>query len=121
MNRYPHSILIQKPNGDFNNPFEEVHFTPVYSGRCRCFINGQARFRSNKVMDADYHAVIPDPQMITVGENYQAFVSYNTGREKKYEVIGFVKDFVRYDKVCEVFIQVIKENQIQGDIPEGGA
>ena len=119
MNRFPHTILIQKPSDGYNNPFKEASYEDVYKGRCRCFINGQARFRSQKVMDADFHAVIPDPGMVTIGENYKANVSYDLNSETKYDVIGFVKDFVRYDKVCEVFIQVIKENQIEGDVPGG--
>ena len=117
MDRYPHTILIQRAEGDFNNPFEDVSFEDVYEGRCRCFINGQARFRSNKVMDSDYHVIIPNARMVAIGENYKANVSYNIGGVRKYEVIGYVKDFVRYDKVCEIFIQVVKENQIEGDVP----
>ena len=117
MNRFPHTILVQKAQGDFNNPFEEVGFENVYKGRCRCFINGQDRMRANKIMDSDYHVVIPDPRMVTIGENYKANISYNVSGDEKYDVIGYVKDFVRYDKVCELFVQVIKENQIESDIP----
>ena len=123
MDRYPHKVLIQKPdNTDTNqaNPWaEEVEYIDVYSGQCRCYLNAQSRFRTNKVMDSDFCVTIPDPKMIDIGENYRVCVKYpNSPSKNPYNVIGFVKDFVRYDRNCLIHFQVIKENMIAEDMPE---
>lgn len=122
MERYPHTVLIQKPDNadlDQTNPWaEEVKYIDVYKGACRCYLNAQSRFRTNKVMDSDYCVTIPDPTMKDIGENYKVCVKFpNSPSKNNYNVIGYVKDFIRYDRNCLIHFQVIKENMITGDIP----
>ncbi len=117
MDRYPHTILIQKPSDNANNPYEEPTYEDVYTGRCRCYLNGQSRFRSNKVMDSDFAVSIPDPRMITIGENFKVLIKYNQNDSKyNWDLMGYCKDFVRYDRNCYIFFQVIKENQVEEDM-----
>lgn len=117
MNRYPHTILIQKPSDNANNPFEEPSYEDVYTGRCRCYLNGQTRFRSNKVMDSDFAVSIPDSHMIAIGENFRVFIDYNLTDNTEWSLMGYCKDFVRYDRNCYIYFQVIKENMIAEDMP----
>lgn len=117
MNRFPHKIAILKPtSGD--NPYVETDYTYVYQGRGRCFLNRQSAFRTNKVMDCDYQVVIPDRSMVEVGETYKICVKFqNTPNSSDWDLIGFIKDFARYDRVCNIYFQMVKENIISEDIP----
>lgn len=119
MDRYPHTILIQKPSDNASNPYKEPSYNDVYKGRCRCYLNGQSRFRSQKVMDSDFAVSIPDPHMVTIGETYKVCIRYNIHDSiYDWDLMGYVKDFIRYDRNCYIYFQVIKENQIEEDMPK---
>lgn len=122
MNRYPHTCVILAPPEDGDNPYlkdAESKYEEVYRGKCRCFNNKLSAFRVVKVMDCDYCLSIPDPRMPDIGENFKVGVKYpDSPSENEWNIVGYVKDFVRYDRNCELFIQMVKENLIESDIPE---
>lgn len=117
MNRYPDTIIILEPVG--GDPYNEPTWRQVYTGRCRCFLHREAAFRTNKVMDCDYQVVIPDRNMVTIGENFKVGVKMHTDQSSRnWDLVGYVKDFARYDRVCNLNFQSVKENLIYEDIPE---
>lgn len=117
MNRYPDEIVIFEPNYE-SNPYKHVKPTPVYRGRCRCFLDRQAAFRTNRVMDCSYQVVIPDRNMIEIGENFKVGVKMHTNKgNRNWDLVGYVKDFARYDRVCNLYFQMVKENLIYEDVP----
>lgn len=118
MLRYPDEIIIQKVVGNENDPYNAPVYETIYRGRCRWFLNKPAAFRNNKVADCDYKIVIPDRTMIAVGENFRIGVKYHNSPNKGYwDLVGYCKDFARYERVCEVYMQLSKENIIYEDIP----
>jgi hypothetical protein len=117
MVRYPDEILIVKPLVE-NDPYHAPEWEQVYQGRCRCFLDRQSGFRTNKVMDCTHQIVVPDAYMPEIGENFKVGVKMHTKRSNKYDLVGYVKDFARYDHVCNIYIQMVKENLIEEDIPE---
>lgn len=117
MNRYPDEIIILKAEG--GDPYHAPSWQLVYRGRCRCFLDRQAAFRTNKVMDCSYQVVIPDRYMEEIGENFKVGVRMHTSKTTRYwDLVGFVKDFARYDRVCNLYFQMVKENLIYEDIPQ---
>lgn len=118
MQKYPDKIAIYEvKNG--GNPFESKDFTLVYGGKCRCYLSRQSAFRK-KIMDCDYGAVIPDRTMIDIGENFKVAIKFhNSKSNNQWDIVGYVKDFARYDRVCNIYFQMVKENIIAEDIPSG--
>lgn len=117
MNRYPDTIIILRT--DEEDPYaEEVLWTEVYRGRCRCFLNRQAGYRIGKVMDCTHEVVIPDRSMPDIGENFKVGIHMHTSpSDREWTLVGYVKDFARYDRVCNLFFQMVKENLIEEDVP----
>lgn len=116
MNRYPDEIIILESEG--RGPYEDPVFTEVYRGKCRCFLDRQAAFRTNRVMDCSHQVVIPDRYMPDIGENSKVGVHMHTSPdEREWTLVGYVKDFARYDRVCNLYFQMVKENLIEEDIP----
>lgn len=117
MKRYPDQIIILKPINT-GNPYETPSYEQVYTGACRCFLDRQAAFRTNRVMDCDYQVVIPDRNMVEIGENYKVGVKMHTNPSTmNWDLVGYVKDFARYDRVCNLYFQMVKENLVYEDIP----
>lgn len=112
MDRYPHKIIIQKSIGDFS-PYQSPTYTNVFEGRCRCFMDKRSA-NGDDITENSYQVVIPSPQMVDVGENFKVFVKMqNTINGKDWDLIGFVKDFARYDRVCNLYFQVVKDNEVE--------
>jgi hypothetical protein len=111
--RYPHFVQIFRPEGDVYNPFakpEEIVFEPIYEGICRCDMGIRTRLRAKSVMDADYEIYIPNPNMPYVSERDEVKVVFpNAPDERVLE--GTVKDFLRYDRNCIVYFNIIKETK----------
>jgi hypothetical protein len=56
--------------------------------------------------------------MVDVGENYKVGVKFqNTSNGKEWDVIGYVVDFARYDRVCNLYFSLVKDQQIEEDEP----
>lgn len=119
MDRYPHKCVILEPPEDKDNPYaQDNEYREVYSGSCRCYNNNLTTYRTSKIMNCDFCLSIPNPRMVDIGENFKVLVKYpNIQSENEWNLVGYVKDFVRYDRNCEVYFQMIKENLVEGDIP----
>lgn len=118
MNRYPDTIIILRPIGDSSPYANDVTWEQVYSGRCRCFLDRQSAFRTNKVMDCTHQVVIPDRYMPEIGENFKVGIKMHTNKSNRnWDLVGYVKDFARYDRVCNLYFQMVKENLIAEDVP----
>ena len=116
MRRYPDKIVVYKVSGDTNNPYEEPTYELVYEGRCRVFFEGTSGGGKEEATDSDYRAIIPDSRMVDVGENYKVCLKrFNSSKDKVWDVIGYCKNFARYDRVCEVYVQMTKNNIIEED------
>lgn len=116
MKRYPDEILILRVEGD--TPYEEPDYHQIYRGKCRCFLSKQAAFRTNRVMDCTHEVVIPDRSMPEIGENFKVAIKMHTSTNNRaWDLVGYVKDFARYDRVCNIYFQMVKENLIYEDIP----
>lgn len=118
MNRYPHKIIIQQviTNSD---PYISPVYETVFTGRCRCFLDKPTSVYEDDITTNNYQVVIPSPKMIDVGENFKVAVKFhNTPKDREWDLIGYVKDFARYDRVCNLFFQEIKDNQITEDEPQ---
>ena len=118
MKRYPHKIIIKKviTNSD---PYSSPVYETVFTGRCRCFLKKQTGVFEDDITTNNYQAVIPSPKMTDVGENFKVSVKFqNTSKDKEWDLTGYVKDFARYDLVCNVYFQEIKDNQITEDEPQ---
>ena len=116
MQKYPDKVIILKVNGDgpYGNPVREQ----VYTGRCRAFLDGKARYRLERVMNSTYRVVIPDRKMPDIGENFVVAVRFHNNPSVLYwDVVGYVKDFARYERICEITFELVKENIIYEDIP----
>lgn len=111
MNRFPHQILVEKTDSNYN-PYSEVSFQEVYTGDCRCFCNGKAAYRSAKCESNDYEVVIPDPVMVDIGEGSKVTIS--NYRMNGVPLVGYVVDFMRYDRVCNLFFRLAK-GAIEGE------
>ena len=119
MNRYPDEIIILKAQG--GDPYKSPSWVQVYKGRCRCFLDRQAAFRINKIMDCTYQVAIPDRYMPDIGENFKIGVRMHTSKSNHdWDLVGYVKDFARYDRVCNLYFQMVKENLIYEDMPPVG-
>lgn len=117
MVRYPDEIIILKGIG--GDPYIAPEWQEVYKGRCRCFLDRQSAFRTNKVMDCTHQVVVPNPNMPEIGENWKVGVHmHGDPGERHWNLVGYVKDFARYDHVCNIYFQMVKENIIEEDIPE---
>lgn len=117
MNRHPDTIVILRQIGEAT-PYDTPHFEQVYTGRCKCSLDRQSAFRMEKVMDSTYQVVIPDRSMPEIGENYIVGIKMHTNKNSRsWDLIGYVKDFARYDRVCNLYFQIPKENIILEDIP----
>lgn len=117
MNRYPDEIIILETDGSVG-PYETPTFVEVYRGRCRCFLDRQAAFRTNRVMDCSHQVVIPDRNMPDIGENSKVGIKMHTSpNDRDWTLVGYVKDFARYDRVCNLYFQMVKENLIEEDMP----
>jgi hypothetical protein len=69
-------------------------------------------------MDSTHQVVIPDRYMPEIGENFKVGVRMHTNTSNRnWDLVGFVKDFARYDRVCNLNFQMVKENLIYEDIP----
>lgn len=118
MNRYPHYIIIQKVITD-NDPYGQPVYETIFTGRCRCFLKNQTSPFEDEVTTNNYQVVIPYPKMVDVGENFKVGVKlHSTSKDQKWDKIGYVKDFARYDRVCNLDFQEIKDLQIQEDKPQ---
>lgn len=116
MNRYPDKIIILEPEG--GDPYNAPKWNEVYTGRCRCFLHRESGYRINKVMDCTHQVVIPDRSMPDIGENYKVGVKMHTSpTDRDWTLVGYVKDFARYDRVCNLYFQMVKENLIEEDVP----
>lgn len=114
MDRYPHKILIQSITGE-RTPYQEPTYTNVFSGRCRCFMDKRSP-EGDELTENSYQVVIPNPKMVDIGEGFKVFVKMqNTVNGKEWDLIGFVKDFARYDRVCNLYFQVVKDETITED------
>jgi len=72
-------------------------------------------------MDCTHQVVIPDRSMPEIGENYKVGVKMHTSKDAKdWTLVGYVKDFARYDRVCNLYFQMVKENLIAEDMPPRG-
>lgn len=117
MDRYPHKILIQKMVGEAT-PYQDAEYATVYEGRGRYFLKSKAAINDGDVSEDTYQIVIPSSKIEDIGENFKVAVKHqHTSSEKEWDLVGFVTNFARYDRVCNVFFQVIKDNQIAEDIP----
>lgn len=116
MNRYPDQIIILEAIG--GDPYNAPKWRQVYTGRCRCFLHRESGFRTNKVMDSSHQVVIPDRSMPEIGENFKVGIKMHTNKNNHYwDLVGYVKDFARYDRVCNLNFQMVKENLIYEDTP----
>ena len=69
-------------------------------------------------MDCSHQVVIPDRNMPDIGENFKVGVKMHTSPdEREWTLVGYVKDFARYDRVCNLYFQMVKENLIEEDMP----
>ena len=117
MNRHPHKIIIQKVINS-NSPYDEPTYETIYEGRCRCFMDKQSSLAGDGFSENYYQAVIPSPRMVDVGENFKIGIKLDkTTNDREWDIVGYVKDFARYDRVCNVYFQVVKDNQIEEDQP----
>lgn len=117
MKRYPDEIIILESN-DSINPYEQHPWNQVYRGRCRCFLDKEAAFRGGKEMDNIYQVVIPDTKMPDIGENLRVGVRMHTSpADREWTLVGNVRDFARYDRVCNLNFEMVKQNLIEEDIP----
>lgn len=117
MNRYPHKIIIQK-TVETANPYDTPIYETIYEGRCRCFMDKQSTMAGDGFSENYYQVVIPSPRMVEVGENFKVGVKMLLhSNDKKWDYVGYVKDFARYDRVCNLYFQVVKDNQIEEDEP----
>lgn len=115
MNRYPHKIIIQKVVTE-SSPYADAEYETVYEGRCRCFMDGRSSIDTQGDSESDYQVVIPSPKMVDVGENYKVGVKFqHTSNGKEWDVIGYVVDFARYDRVCNLYFSLEKDQQIEED------
>lgn len=120
MQKYPDKIVILEVK-EGGTPYKPAGYVQVYSGPCRCFLNKPAAFRTVKMMDCDYGVVVPDRHMIAIGENFKVGIKlHNSKSTKSWDLVGYVKDFARYDRVCNIYFQMTKENLIEEDMPPGG-
>jgi hypothetical protein len=115
MNRYPHIIIIQKVT-ETSSPYEEPEYETIYEGRCRCFMDKQSSMAGDGFSENYYQVVIPSPKMVAIGENFKVGVKYHSSNVA-WDLVGYVKDFARYDRVCNIYFQVVKDNQIEEDQP----
>ena len=122
MLRYPHKILIQAPGEDANNPFVEKDkedYTDVYRGECRCFLLHPSTFRSKKTQNCDYKVIIPNRNEFAVAETYKVCVKFDHPRtNNEWDLVCFVRDVAPYDRVVELYVESVKQNLIEEDIPE---
>lgn len=120
MIKYPDEIIILKPM-EGGTPYDAAPWEQVYRGKCRCFLDRQAAFRINKIMDCSYQVVIPDRHMVDIGENFKVGIKMHTSKSNhNWDLVGYVKDFARYDRVCNLYFQMVKENLIYEDLPPVG-
>ncbi len=119
MELHPDHIVILQP-AESNNPYEAVEYEQVYSGKCKCFLDKKSAFRTNKVMDNTFQVVIPNRSMPDIGEGYKVGIRYHTSpkEEGSYDLVGYVVDFSRYNRVCNLYFQIVKEEMIEADVPE---
>ena len=117
MNRYPDTIVILKTDND--DPYaEEVKYTEVYRGRCRCFFLKSSNYRTGKVAECTHEVVIPDCKMPEIGENFKVGVHmHNSPGDEQWTYVGYVRDFARYDRVCNLYFEIVKENLVEEDVP----
>lgn len=115
MIRYPHYIVIQKPISS-ENPYEEVQYETVFEGLCRCFLDRVPYSGGGDLSQNNYQAVIPSPRMPNIGENYKVGVKVGINTDS-YDHVGYVRVFARYDRVCNVYFEVIKDHMIEEDQP----
>lgn len=114
---YPDKLIILRPTSD--DPYDEnMAYEPVYMGACKCFLDKKSAFRTTKVMDNNFCCVIPNRSMPDVGERYKVGVKYhNTKNGKNCDLVGFILDFARYNRVCNLYFQIIKEEMVFEDVP----
>lgn len=118
MNRYPHKIIIQKVITE-SSPYNDAEYETVFTGRCRCFMDRRSSIDTQGDSENNYQVVIPSPKMIDIGENYKVGVKLqHTDKKKEWDLVGYVVDFARYDRVCNLYFSMIKEQQIDEDYPE---
>jgi hypothetical protein len=56
--------------------------------------------------------------MPNVGENYKVGVKFqHTSDDREWDVVGYVVDFARYDRVCNLYFSLVKDQQIKEDTP----
>lgn len=116
--RYPDKFVVMEPVGEINDPYNPPEYRPMYTGRCRCFLRKPTALRVGSVKDSDFRIVVPDRSMPDVGENYRVCVKMHTNKNNKFwDHVGYVTDFARYDRVCNIDFQMVKENVIYEDIP----
>ena len=115
---YPDKVIISKPLSD--DPYERnVTYEVIYSGACKCFLDKKSALRITKAMDNNYCCVIPNRSMPDIGERYKVGVKYhNTQNGKNCDLVGFVLDFARYNRVCNLYFQIIKEEMVYEDMPD---
>lgn len=118
MIRYPHKIIIQKVITE-SSPYEDATYETIFEGKCRCFMDRRSSIDAKGDSECNYQVVIPSPSMVDVGENYKVGVKLqNTNNDKDWDIVGYVVDFARYDRVCNLYFSMVKDNQIEEDIPK---
>ncbi len=119
MKLHPDTIVILQPK-DTNNPYGKAEYEQVYRGECKCFLDKKSAFRTNKVMDNTFQVVIPNRNMPDIGEGYKVAVRYHTSPKDTgaFDLVGHVVDFSRYNRVCNLYFQIVKEEMIAADVPE---
>ena len=116
MNRFPHKIIIQKVVTE-SSPYNDAEYETIYEGRCRCFMDGRSSIDVQGDSESNYQAVIPSPKMPNVGENYKVGVKFqHTSDDREWDVVGYVVDFARYDRVCNLYFSLVKDQQIEEDV-----
>jgi len=81
-------------------------------------MDGRSSIDAQGDSENNYQVVIPSPKMVDIGENYKVGVKFqHTTNEKKWDIVGYVVDFARYDRVCNLYFSLVKDQQIEEDQP----
>ena len=110
MDRYPHKIIIQNSVGDSDNPYSDSTFETVFEGRCRCFLDKRSSGTDGEITENSYQVVIPSPNMVDIGENFKVGVKLQHNSGKKWDLVGFVKDFARIGDILLFHDFVVSPN-----------
>ena len=118
MARFPDKFIVMQPVGNIDDPYNPPEYKMLYSGKCRCYLRKPTATRIGTVKDSDFRIVVPDRSMPDVGENFRVCVKMHTNKNNRFwDHVGYVSDFARYDRNCEIDFNMVKENVIYEDMP----